>query len=240
MPLGDSITAGYTDNPHWAHPFAFGYRLELVERLQKAGIPFTMVGTSPEPFDGTSGTPVLEENLAPGRDLRQIHQNGHRGYGGVHIGDLIPKVGGWIAEDRPDLILLMIGVNGIGPDSPSRLEALVENIFTADEDVGLIVAQIPPKVDFDANLTAYNTFIRESLVPTQAAAGRDIDIVDLHRLFLRDPDDPQSIDPEAFSNGINHPTNEHYNRMAEAWFAVLVRGETQNRREDYARPLCPM
>ena len=26
MPLGDSITAGYTDNSAWKHPFEYGYR----------------------------------------------------------------------------------------------------------------------------------------------------------------------------------------------------------------------
>jgi len=35
--VGDSITAGYTDNPKWDVPFEFGYRQGLFERLQKAG-----------------------------------------------------------------------------------------------------------------------------------------------------------------------------------------------------------
>jgi len=35
--VGDSITAGYTDNPKWNVPFEFGYRQGLFERLQKAG-----------------------------------------------------------------------------------------------------------------------------------------------------------------------------------------------------------
>lgn len=40
MPLGDSITAGYTDNPTWNHHFEFGYRRGLLRRLRDAGMDF--------------------------------------------------------------------------------------------------------------------------------------------------------------------------------------------------------
>ena len=48
--VGDSITAGYTDNPTWDVPFEFGYRQGLFERLQKSGCQFQFVGDSPEPW----------------------------------------------------------------------------------------------------------------------------------------------------------------------------------------------
>ena len=35
--VGDSITAGYTDNPTWNVPFEFGYRSGLYTRLTDAG-----------------------------------------------------------------------------------------------------------------------------------------------------------------------------------------------------------
>ena len=47
MPLGDSITAGYTDNPTWNVPFGFGYRSGLYTRLTNANYPFQYVGGSP-------------------------------------------------------------------------------------------------------------------------------------------------------------------------------------------------
>ena len=37
MCLGDSITVGYTDNPHWKEPFKFGYRSRLYKLLKGAG-----------------------------------------------------------------------------------------------------------------------------------------------------------------------------------------------------------
>lgn len=45
--VGDSITAGYTDNPKWEVPFEFGYRAGLFERLAKAGYQVQFVGSSP-------------------------------------------------------------------------------------------------------------------------------------------------------------------------------------------------
>ena len=36
MPLGDSITSGYTDSS-WSNPFTFGYRGPLYTRLTNAG-----------------------------------------------------------------------------------------------------------------------------------------------------------------------------------------------------------
>ncbi len=51
MPLGDSITAGYTDNPKWKHPFEYGYRSGLYRELKKANINFSFVGGSKEPFN---------------------------------------------------------------------------------------------------------------------------------------------------------------------------------------------
>ena len=58
MPLGDSITAGYTDNPHWTVDFEFGYRSGLYTRLTKAGYDFTFVGGSPEPWVSKYGNPT--------------------------------------------------------------------------------------------------------------------------------------------------------------------------------------
>jgi hypothetical protein len=71
--VGDSITAGYTDNPTWDVPFEFGYRQGLFERLKKAGCNFQFVGDSPEPWDWRFGVP----KNSPSPDLRAIGQDRH-------------------------------------------------------------------------------------------------------------------------------------------------------------------
>jgi lysophospholipase L1-like esterase len=214
MPLGDSITAGYTDNPAWEHPFEFGYRSGLHKRMTAAGWDFVFVGGSPEPFCGKSGDPTLGGSVLPAYDLRTWKQANHRGYGGWKIPEIQAQVAGWITEDRPDLILLMIGINGIGANSPSQLEELVDTIFANDPEVGLILAQITP-------YATYNRFIRDSLVPSIASKGFRIATVDLYTPYLTDPDDHASIDPTWFSNGKNHPTNAMYDQIAERWFRAI-------------------
>jgi lysophospholipase L1-like esterase len=218
MPLGDSITAGYTDNPQWQHRFEFGYRSGLYQRMKKAGYNFVFVGGSAEPFDKRFGDPTHGGSVSPEVDLRKMGQDGHRGYGGWNIAGIQKNVAQWIKQDRPDIILLQIGINGINPKSPDQLDALVKTIYDADKDVKLLVAQITPLSKFNEALFAYNTYIEQTLVPTYAEKGYMISTVDLYKLFLIDSRDPKSIDATRLSNKINHPTNELYDRMAESWF----------------------
>jgi len=220
MPLGDSITVGYTDNPGWTnHPFEFGYRSELYTQLTNAGYDFQFVGGSTEPWTGISGDPTHGGTYTPAFDLRDFGQDGHRGYGGASIAGINGGVAGYIAADNPDVILLLIGINGIGTGSPAALDTLVNNIMTTAPDAELIVAQITPHASYNQNLYDYNVYIRDTLVPTYAGNGHKVTTVDLYSLFLTDPADYTSaIAPGVLSNGINHPDNPHYDLMGQAWF----------------------
>lgn len=220
MCLGDSITVGYTDNPSWAnHPFMFGYRGGLYTRLADAGYNLRLVGGSTEPWTGISGDPTHGGTYTPEHDIRDFGQDGHRGYGGASIGGTNSNVAGFIATDDPDIILLLIGINGIGASSPAQLDTLVENIVTTAPDVHLIVAQITPLVNYNQNLYDYNVYIRDTLVPSYAGDGHKVSTVDLYSFFLVDPSDYTSaVAPNVLSNGINHPDNPRYDLMAQAWF----------------------
>ena len=121
MPLGDSITAGYTDNSAWNHPFEYGYRAPLYKLLYEAKIDFKFVGGSPEPMNKKFGDPTHGGTVLPKLDLKALGQDGHRGYGGWGIGAINKNVVHWINQDKPDLILLMIGINGISHKSLSNL-----------------------------------------------------------------------------------------------------------------------
>ena len=217
MPLGDSITAGYTDNSTWAHPFEFGYRSSLYKELKKEGFNFVLVGASEEPLNKKFGDPTHGGKVLPKLDLREVGQDGHRGYGGWGIGAIQQKIGGWIQIDKPDIILMMIGINGINPKSPEQLESLVKTIFTADKEVNLIVAQITPYGKFNQTLFDYNTFIREKLIPKYKAQKFNISTVDQYKHFLKNPNDPKSIDKTRLSNLYNHPANPQYDQMGKTW-----------------------
>ena len=220
MPLGDSITVGFTDNPAWSHPFEFGYRSGLYRRLKEAGHDFVFVGSSKEPFTNPKrfGDPTQGGTVSPVLDLRPLNQNGHHGHGGFGIEGLRGNVAKWITQEQPDIILLLIGINGISAESSGQLDSLVQSIFDARKEVALIVAQIPPSSRFNQHILAYNSHIREKLVPTFSAKGHAISTVDQYTHFLTKPEDPQSIDATRLSNGRNHPTNQLYEKMAESWF----------------------
>lgn len=224
LPMGDSITAGYTNNSVWSVPFEYGYRAALYTLLKNAGYDFQFVGASLEPFNNLFGDPTLGGTVYPTLELRDsgINQNFHRGYGGISITTLNSNVSSYIAADNPDVILLMIGINGISASSPSQLNTLVNSIFTAKPAVRLVVAQIIPKIPYNANVVTYNTYIRQTLVPAYAAQGRAVSTVDQYANFLTNPADNTSIDTTKFSNGINHPTNPAYQLMAATWLPAIT------------------
>ncbi len=230
MPLGDSITAGYTDNARrggggWTVPFEFGYRKQLYHLLHEAGYDFVFVGASSEPWVSNYSDPTRGGTVSPSFDLRTIEQDAHRGYGGYRIPQVTGAVAGFIAADNPDIILLLIGINGIGPGSPAELDALVEAIFKAKPGVKLIVAQITPKSSSftaqNASIRSFNDFIAAKLVPKYRGEGRSISMVNQYAHFLKNPEDATSIEDGRFSNGINHPTNAVYDLMAGTWFSGI-------------------
>ncbi len=223
MPLGDSITAGYTDNPRWAnHQFMFGYRSGLYTRLTNAGYDFLFVGTSPQPLDGLGGDLTHGGRYTAGLDLRTFGQDGHRGYGGHGITPVINNVVGYMTADNPDIILLLIGINGLGTGSQGALDTLVNTIVTTDPSVQLIVAQITPLVSFNQALHDYNVYIRDVLVPTYVGNGYNVSTADLYSLFLSDPSDYSSaIEAGVLANNFNHPDNPHYDLMAQRWFEAI-------------------
>lgn len=218
MPVGDSITAGYTDNPKWAVPFEFGYRSGLIKRLQQAACRFQFVGSSPEPWVSKWGDPTHAGTVAPVFDLRPLGQDHHEGYGGASIEKIQSIIADRIAKHQPDVILLQIGINGIGANSPAQLDQLINTIFTTAPKIELIVAQITPRAQFNQDLWNYNRTIRDTLVPTYAAKGFKISTVDLYSLFLTHSADPTSIGKDLHSNQINHPSAALYDKMAQAWF----------------------
>ena len=133
---------------------------------------------------------------------------------------------GWLAAVDPDVILLMIGINGISTNSPARIHSLVTKIVTDKPDAHLIVAQITPYEAGQTKLNQlvydYNVYIRDTLVPTFAAQGRNVSTVDMYSLFLTDDNDYASaVALGKHSNNFNHPWNAEYELMARRWFLAI-------------------
>lgn len=219
--VGDSITAGYTDNSKWSVPFEFGYRSGLYSCLTRDGNPVKLVGDSLEPWNGVFGKPQNTPTL----DLRKLGQDGHRGYGGQATGYILTHISAWLKTDQPDIILLMIGINDLGlhkvEAAKANLHSIVQIIVTQQPDADLIVAQITPGANNGYVLQEfldYNRYIRETLVPNYRRQNKRVSTVDQYANFpLKDG----KVDPALFSNSINHPTAAQYDRMAQTWIAGI-------------------
>jgi lysophospholipase L1-like esterase len=217
MPLGDSITAGYTDNPTWNVSFGFGYRSGLYTRLTTAGYPFQYVGASQEPWNGVFGVPKTVS--AP--DLRAVNQDFHRGYGGRDAAYLSANINDWLASDTPDVILLMIGINSIGQGSSgdptaaeNNLNSLVQRIVIERPTAHLVVAQITPYASYTDSIVQYNNYIKNTLVPHYAGLGKNVTTVDQYANFASGT----TVNSSLYSNGINHPNATGYDNMAQTWY----------------------
>jgi len=220
MMLGDSITAGYTDNPTWNVAYGFGAESGLYTRLNNANYPFQFVGGSQEPFNGAFGVPKTVSSP----DLRTVDQAYTRGYGGYSASQLNSYMNYWLNSDNPDVICLMIGINSIAQGSSGTpttaendLDTLVSTIYNTRPNVSLIVAQITPYATATPALVTYNNYIKNTLVPTYAGQGKKIATVDQYSNFLTSG----SIDTSLYANGINHPNATGYDRMAQTWFAGI-------------------
>jgi lysophospholipase L1-like esterase len=198
MCLGDSITAGYTDNPDWQVPFEFGYRSGLYRRLTAAGYVVQFVGASAEPWDEAFGRP----RNSPVPDLRVLDQDHHRGYGGWGTRRVSNHVRVWLAVDKPDVVLLMVGINDNGSVAARKnIMRIIETIVTSRPTAEVIVAQLTPMPRFSPGIVDLNTFINATLVPSFQARGKRVTTVDQQINLMN----KAAIDPLRFSNGINHP-----------------------------------
>jgi lysophospholipase L1-like esterase len=224
MPVGDSITVGATSlegAPYFQPyvPFEYGYRADLYTRLTEAGYPsFQFVGSSPQGLVASPDATCV--------DLAALNQQYHNGYGGQGVSFIASNIAGWMREENPDVILLMIGINDIGQGSAgnptyleNRLYSLARTVATVKPTAHLIVAQtIPYATGYTDSIVQYNNYIKDTLVPSLTSQGKLVTTVDQYAPFLTDG----QIDPSLYSNAINHPSAVGYQRMAQNWFDGIM------------------
>ena len=156
MPLGDSITDGYT--------VPGGYRNGLWQRLGATGRHPDFVGT------GYNGPVTLGDH-------------DHEGHPGWRIDQIDANVAGWLRSANPRTVLLHIGTNDIIQNydlahAPARLSALIDHIRTLAPNVQLFVAQLIPAGDA-TNETRTRAF-NAALPGVVAQKGPLTHLVDMH------------------------------------------------------------
>lgn len=214
--VGDSVTAGYTDNPTWSVPFTFGFRGPLYEQLKAAGKNFQFVGGRHAPLqDEGFGSP----SVVTGTNLANLGQDNHEGQGGAHMNGIAGNVGSWVTTYQPDIVMLMAGINDI-PEGASGtpttlmgdLDAAIAAIQVADADVPILLAKITPYYLSTPELVTYNNYIA-------TLASAHIIVVDQYSNFITGGG---AIDTSLFANGINHPNQAGYAKMATTWANAIL------------------
>jgi lysophospholipase L1-like esterase len=127
--LGDSLTLGYGSST------GTGYRGELAELLDAAGMSYTMSSSA------TSHT-------------------------GWTVQDMLAGVDGWIAADRPDLVILAIGTNnaaGVSPGMvgyPTAYQNLVAKIMADAPQAQVLLVEVGySNASWSANQVTVNQYV---------------------------------------------------------------------------------
>ncbi len=187
MPLGDSITLGT------GGPTRSSYRMALAERLLRGGMQINYVGSE---RNGTGG------------------DTQHEGHGGWDIDEMSEQLDGWLAQARPDVVLVHAGTNNItqgdgGFATAFKLSAMIDQIRAARPEAYIFVAQIirsrVPRELAEAQI--YNW-----LIPGVVAAKKDplISVVDQATVGGIDLHD------------LRHPNDFGYSKMAYNWYRAMA------------------
>ena len=202
MPLGDSITHGveFFDGVNDFPPVneRVGYRLSLFNALTIAGISFDFVGQGGQRAGEDAGLPDPDNNGYPGVDI-------------AFVDNALDTV---LDENRPDVILMMIGTN-LTPPTADGIDPIIAKVDTWSQDnspVSLFVATLVPKRDpvLQQVVESFNTDLRQRI---QQVAGDNVTLVE-QALAVTEAD----ISSEAI--GI-HPSPSGYQNMSETWFAAM-------------------
>lgn len=158
MPLGDSITQGWTYVPG-------GYRINLWKQLVDTdGLHIDFVGS---------------QNDGPA-ELKDADHEGHVGW---RIDELRSNIDSYLSTYEPDVVLLQIGTNDIfqGYDlakAPDRLEDLVKRICVDRPGVLLSVASLTPLPDQEDLVDLYNAEV-PGIVSRAQSSGCEASFVDM-------------------------------------------------------------
>ncbi|KAF7348955.1 Lipolytic enzyme [Mycena venus] len=165
LPLGDSITYGFTSSD------GNGYRSALHDMLQ-TGNTLDFIGSI------KSGTMVDNDN---------------EGHIGAIISQIAQAATNPLAlPARPNVVLLMAGTNdildNISSGAPAQLSTLIDTIFTTCPDAALIVASLTPLTTtstIQASVDTFNSALTQ-LVNTRNAAGQHILLANMSSVLASD------------------------------------------------------
>ena len=225
MPLGDSITRGWPSGviPD-SEEYYISYRKALWDDLIAAGYDIDFVGSL------NSGSAVF------GATEPADHE-GHGGWRDDHILNGKPddpgagKLADWLAEERPHIVMLHIGINGLD-SNPDDVKAILDEIDTFESDnsvtIWVVLARIinlncitdVPSCPESVTVMNFNTNVA-NMAQDRILTGDKILIVDMEYGagidYHLSTDDPAG---DMWNSG--HPFKTGYAKMANVWFSALM------------------
>ena len=199
MPIGDSITQGWSDR--------YSYRYPLWKKLIDAGASVDFVGSLDQNYKGSPEWPVYR-GLAFDSD--------HEGHWGWRVDEILLEIDRWLLSNTPDVVLLHLGTNDIfqsnGVESTlSELSELITRLRSASPEVVIFLAQVIGADRNDTLLQELNSGIA-SLASTLTTSGSPVLLVDQYSGF----------DPAQDAYDGVHPNSQGEEKMAVKWFDALT------------------
>ena len=200
MPLGDSITEGYngliTDDNYMA-----SYRQKLYLDLIGSGYNVNFVGSLQS---GNLLTPAFDTD-----------HEGHAGYSAActYGPAVVTYVYNWVTANPADVVLLHIGTNDVANNcqSAAGISSVLDQIYSYNRNITVLLARIINQQTYDQAVTDFNDSV-EAMAINRIANGDRIILVDQEHA-LTYPDDME---------GLLHPTQAGYDKMAVPWFWGLT------------------
>ena len=201
MPMGDSITHGF------GSATMDGYRRPLHQSLTAAGYLVNFVGSrrAGAQFD---------------------YDRDNEGHPGVDAPYLRDRLGDYLSRNRPDIVLLHIGTNGLWK-SPEEVAAeadqLLSAIYAYDGNIQVVLARIinrvgPPEVV--SRTTRYNELL-QAIADRRIAAGDPLVVVDMEHALIYTAAGGNGMGLFVDMYDLLHPNDAGYGKMAAVWDAAL-------------------
>ncbi len=151
----------------------------------------------------------------------------NRGVGGEETPEGVRRIRYMLAEDQPDYVLLMEGVNNIQNTGLSEATQIVEDLETMVREVKasgatpLVASILPTKGAWNwRNGTVKRGVVKAAnYLIQEMAVEQDIIFVDLHAAFVSHDDFRQLLTDDDI-----HPNDAGYDVMADAWYFAIING----------------
>jgi lysophospholipase L1-like esterase len=195
MPLGNSITRGVgsTDNA--------GYRNDLAQMLDNEGILYNFVGSQQ---DGAG------------------FDNDHEGHDGRTADWILERIGDYLNNNNPEIVVLHIGTNDItAGQSPEgirgEIDAILTTIFNFDPGIKIVFSQLIPRTDGQNSNSSQLNVLLQILFHLKRTEGYKIFFAPMNDVFLCNPNWAADWMADA-----KHPNDAGYNVMAGVFFNLIM------------------